>query len=188
MVRRNIKGRVHCERHQPFRRGASGRARRQGGKRVGWLRAVPFMSVGADASVRPSPGASLQGGEDRVVLPYERLSLPFAIHPTPAVFVTWARRAAGASAPTVGDVAGCHPTGRGGIRYPRRGRFVNCPYGKNTGADFLQGRFRSRPPCPAAYRRSIFAADYLTTFGAKKPCNSQKLVYNRVVEAERALV
>ena len=50
MVRRNIKRRVHCERHPSFRRGASQSARparRQGGKRVGWLRTVSFMSVGA---------------------------------------------------------------------------------------------------------------------------------------------
>ena len=36
-----------------------------------------------------------RAGEDRVVLPYERLSLPFTIHPAPAVFVTWAWRATG---------------------------------------------------------------------------------------------
>ena len=82
----------------------------------------------------------IRAGEDRVVLPYERLSLPFAIHPTPAVFVTPARRAE-----------------------------VVPPYG-------------------VICRRCIFSADYLTTFRAKKPCNSQKLVYNRVVEAGAALM
>ena len=113
------------------------------------------MSVGADAYPKGTGSGSrtclagrrwrcqphlchrTRAGEDRVVLPYERLSLPGAIHPAPAVFVTWARRAAGASAPTVGDVAGYHPTGRGGIRHPDCGRFMNRPYGKNTGVDFL---------------------------------------------------
>ena len=44
---------------------------KEAGKREGRLAAGGGVdSVGADDSVRPSPGAALQKGEDRVVLPY----------------------------------------------------------------------------------------------------------------------
>ena len=199
------------------------------------------LSVGAGLCSALFSSSARPRAEQRPA-PTHSLPLPFAIHPHLGGIRHPARRAAGASAPTVSALPFVLHHGLGGIRHPRlrairesplrqkhRRRFFvgadasvrphlrHCTRaGEDSASDGPRGTSGCRSQCPwgrrpplrtvvvTAYhptgpggirhpgagdcRRCIFAADYLTTFRAKKPCNSQKLVYNRVVEAEAALM
>ena len=80
--------------------------------------------------------------------PTHSLPLPFAVQPAPAVFVTWARRAAEASAPTVSALPFVLHHGLGGIRHPRLRAIRESPLRQKHRRRFFVGALQVAPALP----------------------------------------